>query len=50
VVGASKVARKSIKEHQLVFVDAGSAAIGVADYLRVAMIKRQNELLFGRTT
>src|SRR5258708_38875979 len=39
VVGASKVAGKSIKEHQLVFVGAGSAAIGVADYLRVAMVE-----------
>src|SRR5215471_13940288 len=39
VLGASKVARKSIKEHQIVFVGAGSAAIGVADYLRVAMIE-----------
>lgn len=39
VVGASKVARKSIKEHQIVFVGAGSAAIGVADYLRVAMVE-----------
>jgi malate dehydrogenase (oxaloacetate-decarboxylating) len=39
VVGASKVAGKSIKEHQIVFVGAGSAAIGVADYLRVAMLE-----------
>ena len=39
VVGASKVAGKSIKEHQIVFVGAGSAAIGVADYLRVAMVE-----------
>ncbi|HKM57157.1 MAG TPA: NAD-dependent malic enzyme, partial [Chthoniobacterales bacterium] len=39
VVGASKVARKSIKEHQIVFVGAGSAAIGVADYLRDAMVE-----------
>ena len=39
VVGASKVARKSIKEHKMVFVGAGSAAIGVADYLRVAMVE-----------
>jgi malate dehydrogenase (oxaloacetate-decarboxylating) len=39
VVGASKVARKSIKDHRLVFVGAGSAAIGVADYLRVAMVE-----------
>jgi malate dehydrogenase (oxaloacetate-decarboxylating) len=39
VAGASKVARKSFKEHQIVFVGAGSAAIGVADYLRVAMVE-----------
>jgi malate dehydrogenase (oxaloacetate-decarboxylating) len=39
VAGASRVARKSIKEHQVVFVGAGSAAIGVADYLRVAMVE-----------
>src|ERR1700757_4455704 len=39
VVGASKVAGKSMKEHQIVFVGAGSAAIGVADYLRVAMVE-----------
>jgi malate dehydrogenase (oxaloacetate-decarboxylating) len=39
VVGASKVARRSIKEHQIVFVGAGSAAIGVADYLRAAMVE-----------
>jgi malate dehydrogenase (oxaloacetate-decarboxylating) len=39
VLGASKVAQKSIKEHQIVFVGAGSAAIGVADYLRVAMVE-----------
>ena len=48
VVGASKVARKSIKEHQIVFVGAGSAAIGVADYLRVAMVEAglsENEAL-----
>jgi malate dehydrogenase (oxaloacetate-decarboxylating) len=38
VTGASKVAGKSVKEHQIVFVGAGSAAIGVADYLRFAMI------------
>jgi malate dehydrogenase (oxaloacetate-decarboxylating) len=38
IVGASKVAGKSIKEHQIVFVGAGSAAIGVADYLRDAMV------------
>jgi malate dehydrogenase (oxaloacetate-decarboxylating) len=39
VVGASKVAGISIKEHQIVFVGAGSAAIGVADYLRAAMVE-----------
>jgi malate dehydrogenase (oxaloacetate-decarboxylating) len=39
VLGASKVAQKGIKEHQIVFVGAGSAAIGVADYLRVAMVE-----------
>ena len=39
VAGASKVAGKSFKEHQIVFVGAGSAAIGVADYLRVALVE-----------
>jgi malate dehydrogenase (oxaloacetate-decarboxylating) len=38
VTGASKVAGKSMREHQIVFVGAGSAAIGVADYLRFAMV------------
>ena len=38
-IGASKVAGKNIKEHQIVFVGAGSAAIGVADYLRIAMVE-----------
>jgi malate dehydrogenase (oxaloacetate-decarboxylating) len=38
-IGASKVAGKNIKDHQVVFVGAGSAAIGVADYLRFAMIE-----------
>src|SRR6266446_6127328 len=33
-VGASKVAEKNMKDHKIVFVGAGSAAIGVADYLR----------------
>jgi len=37
-VGASKVAQKNMKDHKIVFVGAGSAAIGVADYLRFAMI------------
>jgi malate dehydrogenase (oxaloacetate-decarboxylating) len=39
IAGASKVAGKNIKEHQIVFVGAGSAAIGVADYLRAAMVE-----------
>ena len=39
VIGASKVAGKNIKDHQIVFVGAGSAAIGVADYLRIAMVE-----------
>jgi malate dehydrogenase (oxaloacetate-decarboxylating) len=39
VVGASKVAGKSMREHQIVFVGAGSAAIGVADYLRFATVE-----------
>lgn len=38
VIGASKVANIRISEHQIVFVGAGSAAIGVADYLRFAMV------------
>ena len=38
-IGASKVAGKNIKDHQVVFVGAGSAAIGVADYLRHAMVE-----------
>ena len=38
IIGASKVANKKISDHQIVFVGAGSAAIGVADYLRDAMV------------
>src|SRR5690348_16728774 len=38
-VGASKVAGKGMREHQIVLVGAGSAAIGVADYLRFAMVE-----------
>src|SRR6202008_3177310 len=38
-IGASKVARKNLQEHNIVFVGAGSAAIGVADYLRFAMVE-----------
>jgi malate dehydrogenase (oxaloacetate-decarboxylating) len=39
IVGAAKVAGKGIKDQQIVFVGAGSAAIGVADYLRTAMVE-----------
>jgi malate dehydrogenase (oxaloacetate-decarboxylating) len=39
VIGASNVAGKSLKDHRIVFVGAGSAAIGVADYLRFAMVE-----------
>jgi malate dehydrogenase (oxaloacetate-decarboxylating) len=39
VIGASKVAGKKIKDHKIVFAGAGSAAIGVADYLRLTMIE-----------
>jgi malate dehydrogenase (oxaloacetate-decarboxylating) len=38
-IGASKVAGKSLQDHQIVFVGAGSAAIGVADFLRIAMVE-----------
>ena len=38
IIGASKVANIKISDHQIVFVGAGSAAIGVADYLRFAML------------
>jgi malic enzyme len=41
VIGASKVAGKKIKDHRIVFVGAGSAAIGVADYLRIAIGRRR---------
>jgi len=38
-IGASKVTGKNFKDHQIVFVGTGSAAIGVADYLRIAMVE-----------
>jgi malate dehydrogenase (oxaloacetate-decarboxylating) len=38
-IGASKVAGKNLQDHQIVFVGAGSAAIGVADFLRIAMVE-----------
>jgi len=37
ILGGVKVAGKSLKEQQIVMLGAGSASIGVADYLRAAM-------------
>ena len=37
IVGAVKVTGKSLKDQQIVFLGAGSAGIGVADFLRAAM-------------
>src|SRR5437667_107010 len=37
ILGAVKVAGKSLKDQQIVFLGAGSAGIGVADLLRAAM-------------
>ena len=37
ILGGVKVAGKSLKEQQIVMLGAGSASIGVADYLRTAM-------------
>ena len=36
--GAIKVSGKSFREQQIVFYGAGAAAIGVADYLRMALV------------
>jgi malate dehydrogenase (oxaloacetate-decarboxylating) len=38
ILGAVKVAGKSVKDLQIVLFGAGSAAIGVADYLRAALV------------
>jgi malate dehydrogenase (oxaloacetate-decarboxylating) len=38
ILGAVKAARTPLKDQQIVFLGAGSAAIGVADYLRNALI------------
>jgi malate dehydrogenase (oxaloacetate-decarboxylating) len=38
VLGALQTTGKSLKDQQIVFLGAGSAAIGVADYLRHAMV------------
>src|SRR6185312_8231344 len=37
ISGAAKVAGKSLKDQQIVMLGAGSASIGVADYLRAAI-------------
>src|SRR5258705_2344652 len=37
ILGGVKVAGKSLKDQQIVMLGAGSASIGVADYLRAAM-------------
>ncbi|MGA8145359.1 MAG: NAD-dependent malic enzyme [Candidatus Acidiferrales bacterium] len=38
LTSAVKIAGKSMKEQQIVFYGAGAAAIGVADYLRMALV------------
>jgi len=38
LTGAIKVSGRSLKEQQIVFYGAGAAAIGVADYLRMALV------------
>jgi malate dehydrogenase (oxaloacetate-decarboxylating) len=38
ILGAVSVTGKRLREQQIVFLGAGSAAIGVADYLRAAMV------------
>jgi len=39
LAGAVQVTGKPLREQQIVFLGAGSAAIGVADYLRAAMVE-----------
>jgi malate dehydrogenase (oxaloacetate-decarboxylating) len=39
IMGAINVTGRSFKDQQIVFLGAGSAGIGVADYLRVTMVK-----------
>jgi malate dehydrogenase (oxaloacetate-decarboxylating) len=38
ILGAVSVSGKPLRDQQIVFLGAGSAAIGVADYLRAAMV------------
>ncbi|MCK9378151.1 MAG: NAD-dependent malic enzyme [Syntrophales bacterium] len=40
IIGAINVTGQSFKDQQIVFLGAGSAGIGVADYLRVALVER----------
>jgi malate dehydrogenase (oxaloacetate-decarboxylating) len=39
ILGAVGVTGKGLREQQIVFLGAGSAAVGVADYLRAAMVQ-----------
>ena len=39
VIGALNVVGQSLRDQKIVFLGAGSAGIGVADYLRAAMVK-----------
>jgi malate dehydrogenase (oxaloacetate-decarboxylating) len=39
ILGAVGVSGKKLRDQQIVFLGAGSAAIGVADYLRAAMVE-----------
>ena len=39
VLGAVVVTGKRLRDQQIVFLGAGSAAIGVADYLRAALVQ-----------
>lgn len=40
VLSAVNIKRESLKEQTIVFLGAGSAGVGVADYLRAAMVKQ----------
>src|SRR4029077_7169368 len=39
ILGAVKVAGRRLREQQIVFLGAGAAAVGVADYLRAALVQ-----------
>jgi malate dehydrogenase (oxaloacetate-decarboxylating) len=38
ILGAISVTRKRLRDQQIVFLGAGSAAVGVADYIRAALV------------